>query len=266
MTLKFYFREWPEEGEVVIAKVTRVMPYGAFASLEEFKDKEGFIHISEISPKWVKNIRDYVREGMYVVTKVIRIDKTKGHIDLSIKRVKKFERENKLEEWKREKRALKLLELLKESKNLDDKEVEKIAKSIYERYGCLYTPFEECVYKKRPFHEFLEKDIADALTEIALKSIEPRHVRVQGYFELTTRAPKGIEIIKKALSRVKEIRINEKEDVKIELFYDGAPKYKIFVYATDYKIAERIIKEAQEKVLSYIEKHGGIGSFHRVKG
>ncbi len=264
MTLKFYFREWPDEGEVVIVKITRVMPYGAFASLEEFKDKEGFIHISEISPKWVKNIRDYVREGMYVVAKVIKINKVKGHIDLSIKRVKKFERENKLEEWKKEKRALKLLELLMKTRGFDRKEVEKIAKIIYERYGCLYTPFEECVYKKRPFHEILRKDIADALTEIALKSIEPRHVRIQGYFELTTRDPRGIEIIKKALGKVKEIKVSD-SDARIELFYDGAPKYKIFVYATDYKAAERIMKEAYEKVLDYFKKLGGVGSFHRIR-
>lgn len=56
-------QEWPSEGELIVATVYKVLGYGAFANLEEYEGKEAFIHISEVSSGWVKNIRDHVREN-----------------------------------------------------------------------------------------------------------------------------------------------------------------------------------------------------------
>jgi translation initiation factor 2 alpha subunit (eIF-2alpha) len=53
----------PEPGELVVSTVKKIAPYGAYVALDEFNDTEGLLHISEISSRWVKNIRDHVREG-----------------------------------------------------------------------------------------------------------------------------------------------------------------------------------------------------------
>ena len=47
-------QEWPDEGELIIGTVYKVLNYGAFAKLEEYHGKEAFIHISEVSSGWVK--------------------------------------------------------------------------------------------------------------------------------------------------------------------------------------------------------------------
>ncbi|MBU7031576.1 MAG: S1 RNA-binding domain-containing protein, partial [Theionarchaea archaeon] len=65
-------QEFPEVGDLVIGTVSDVFPYGAFVKLDEF-DKVGMIHIKEISSAWVKNIRNHVREGQKVVTKVLKV-------------------------------------------------------------------------------------------------------------------------------------------------------------------------------------------------
>ena len=39
--------------------------------------KEAFIHISEVSSGWVKNIRDYVRENQKIVARVLRVNPKK---------------------------------------------------------------------------------------------------------------------------------------------------------------------------------------------
>ena len=59
--------DWPEAGDYVVCNVTNVTDFGAYVELEEFKEKEGFIHISEIKAGWVKYVRDYIREGQKVV-------------------------------------------------------------------------------------------------------------------------------------------------------------------------------------------------------
>ena len=78
-------KEWPDEGDLVVATVHKVLNYGAFAKLEEYPGKEAFIHISEVSSGWVKNIRDYVRENQKIVAKVLRVNPRKGHVDVSLK-------------------------------------------------------------------------------------------------------------------------------------------------------------------------------------
>ncbi|MDK2914747.1 MAG: translation initiation factor 2 subunit 1 [Thermococcaceae archaeon] len=90
-------KEYPEEGEFVVATVKNIHPYGAFLKLDEYPGKEGFMHISEVAPTWVKNIRDYLKEGQKIVAKVIRVDPSKGHIDLSLKRVNQQQRKAKLQ-------------------------------------------------------------------------------------------------------------------------------------------------------------------------
>ena len=89
---------YPEVGEFVIVTVKTVKPYGAFVTLDEYDNKEGFIHIGEIAAGWIKYIRDYVREGQKLVCKVLRVDPGRGHIDLSLKRVNEHQRREKIQE------------------------------------------------------------------------------------------------------------------------------------------------------------------------
>ena len=54
---------YPEPRELIIATVKKVVPYGAFCSLDEYNDIEAFIHVSEIAPRWIKNVHEHVKEG-----------------------------------------------------------------------------------------------------------------------------------------------------------------------------------------------------------
>ena len=104
----------PRVGELVIGTVKKVFDYGAYMDLDEYNNKEAYLPWSEVSSKWVKDIRDFVREGQKVVVKVIRIDRKREHIDVSMKRVNSTEQRRKLLEFKRAQRAEKLLEINEE--------------------------------------------------------------------------------------------------------------------------------------------------------
>ena len=104
-------QEWPDEGELIVGTVYKVVNYGAFANLEEYAGKEAFIHISEVSSGWVKNIRDHVRENQKIVARVLRVNPKKGHVDASLKRIREDQRTKKIQQWKIEQKAEKFLEL-----------------------------------------------------------------------------------------------------------------------------------------------------------
>lgn len=71
-----------ESGTIVEGKVTGITQFGAFLSFGE--GKTGLVHISEIAPEYVKNIRDHVNENDVVKAKILSIDEN-GKISLSIK-------------------------------------------------------------------------------------------------------------------------------------------------------------------------------------
>jgi len=78
-----------EVGEVYQGPVTRILDFGAF--VEIFPHKEGLVHISELAPYRVRNVRDVVKVGDIVRVKVIKVDE-QGRIDLSIKQLSKTEK------------------------------------------------------------------------------------------------------------------------------------------------------------------------------
>lgn len=74
--------EVPEVGKIYMAKVKRIMPFGAF--VEFLPGQEGLVHVSELSDKYVKNVEDEVKVGDEFLVKLIEIDE-QGRINLSRK-------------------------------------------------------------------------------------------------------------------------------------------------------------------------------------
>lgn len=107
----FFKREsLPEEGDLVLCTVKKILFHSVFVSIDEYKELEGMVHISEVAPGRIRNLRDYIRENKQIVCKVLRIDRQKGHIDLSLRRVNPSARSKKLNEYKQEEKAEKILE------------------------------------------------------------------------------------------------------------------------------------------------------------
>ena len=73
--------EWPDVGELVLCTTSKVIQQGAFVKLDDYSEKEGFIHLSEIASKWVKNIRNFVKEDQKIVARVLRLNVKTNQID-----------------------------------------------------------------------------------------------------------------------------------------------------------------------------------------
>jgi translation initiation factor 2 subunit 1 len=264
ITMAFRKPEWPEAGDLVIATVETVTDYGAYAKLDEY-DKKGLLHISEVSSSWIRNIRDFVREGQKVVLKVLRVDVEKGHIDLSLRRVTKRERIEKTMSWKKERKAEALLRSVSEKTSLPLEEVyEKAAVPMEKEYG-LYEGFEKAL---KEGVEVLTKvgvptELADVLAEVAKERIRVPMVKVKGVVELRCMKPNGVKIIKEAFLNVR--KTEKFRDAKLRFYIIAAPKYCIEVLAENYKRAEDILQRVAQNIVSNVVKAGGQGVFRREK-
>jgi len=255
--------EWPEVGELVVTNVNRITRYGVYAMLEEY-GKEGFLHISEISTGWVRNIRDFLRESEKVVLKVLRVDPERRHIDLSLRRVTKRERRERILLWKRGRKAESLMRSASQ----------KLGISLEEMYAKTRVPLEEAFGE---IHEGLERatkegvdvllklgipsDIANVLAEVAKEKIRIPTVKVKGHLRISCTKPDGVLRIKEALLKAKAVQVPPGAGIKIDVV--SPPKYRIEVTASDYKEANEIIREATETAVESITQAGGKGVFER---
>lgn len=256
-------QNWPDEGELIVGTVYKVLNYGAFAKLEEYQGKEAFIHISEVSSGWVKNIRDHVRENQKIVCRVLRVNPKKGHVDASLKRIREDQRTKKIQQWKIEQKAEKFLELAAKSlnKTLDDAYSE-VGYQIMDLFGDIYGAFEIASDEgvNHLIDEGIEENWAHAITDIAQKNITPPEVHISGYVDIETFQSNGVEIVIEALKAAED---NGDEDETIKVQCVGAPRYRITVKSSDYILAEKALKKAADRCIKIIKDSNGNGTFLR---
>jgi translation initiation factor 2 subunit 1 len=222
------------------------MPYGAFCILPEYNNLEAFLHVSEVAPRWIKNIHEFISEGQRYVVKVHHVDREKNQVDISIKRVSEEEKKLKLEMAQNEKRGAKLLEIALESAKATS-EAEAVRKEIEEHFGDVYSCFKEVSLKGEDALKklTLSKAVKAKITEVATKSIKKPVVTVEAIVSLTCFSTNGVEVIRNAL----------KVDDDVSVHYMGAPRYKVSLTAPDYKAGEKKLVGVLEHIKTYAQKN-----------
>src|SRR3989344_3713365 len=214
----------PEEGEILICTVKRILPHAVFANIDEYEHAEGMIHISEIAPGRIRNLRDYVIEGKRIVCKVINVNK-QGNIDLSLRRVPTSLMVSKLNYYKQEEKAEKLVEQIGKEASYDIKKFyEEIGYKIIEKHGSLYEFFNEVVRKGKAIVDELKpsQKFGDALFKTIKEKIKLPEVTKEG----------------------------------TSIIYLGAPKYKVYIKSSDYKKAETTLNRIIQKIEESAKKLG----------
>jgi len=243
MSIPFKKKRLPEIGEIVIARITKIIDKGAYAELLEFEKSEAFVPWSEITTKSIRDIRDVLKEGQIVVGKVIRVDK-KPHrveIDISLKRVTEGEKRILMLRWKRLQKTQKIIEIVTKKLN---RSLDEAYENVWIHLEKNIDPFsllEECVIKGPSIliDHGIPKDWSEALCEEAKKHIQIKTIKLRGILKLVSLKPDGIERIRKALETISS-SIQNKDDVKLSIYTIGAPRYRIEIEALDYKKAEEV--------------------------
>ncbi len=238
----------PRRGELVICKITKIHPNSAFAELIEY-DTTGMIHVSEVARKWVRDIREFLKENQYLVCRVMRIDG--DSISLSVKRVRREDADRKLNEFKRENKAEKMLELAaKRMKKSLDQAYEEVGFRLQEEFGSLVKAMEFAV--KDPAlmkSKGIPKAWVDVLSDIAGKSYSEKTYEVKAKLNLVCYRPDGVDVIRKVLSGI--------EGNGIEVKYISAPEYMLVCRGKNYKQVESRVRDAAEGISKEIRKQKG---------
>lgn len=250
-------QEFPDIGETVVVNIVNVLDYGAFAELLEYDNIKGFIHISQVASGWVKNIRNFVKEGQMRAAKVQSVDRAKHQIDLSLTKVSSSAQRAKINEYKQFKREKKLIETLaKRQKKSFDQAWDDVAEPLIKKYGSLVEAFQQILINGKDAAEGVPKEWLGPLLEMVEKSVTiPVKVK-KGFLKIKSTASNGVEVVKEGLSKVASL-----EGAEIEVSYLGSGKYLLKATSHDFKVAEKAINETAKKVVKSIESNGGEASF-----
>ena len=253
-------KKLPELGEIVIVTVKEVTGHGAYVTLDEFDNLTAFLHISQIATGWIRNIERYVKPKQKTVLKVIRVNPTRSEVDLSLKQVTGEEKKSKVIEVKKDEKGANFMDMIKTKLGYDQIHMKELEEKIGQKYDFIYDAFEAVAIKGTDVLSSLDlkPEVVEAI-ELESKKIQIPHIEVRALLEITVKKGDGIDIIKSILSSVE----GSKNNSKIDITYVGAPKYRITVTAENFKIAEKSLNQAIEKIRSNIEKNSGTFKFSR---
>ncbi len=255
-------QKWPEKGEIVVIRINKVLNYGAFAELLEYDGLQGFIHISQVASRWVKNIRNYVRPNQVRAAQVINVDPSKHQVDLSLTKLSAEQERAKIEEWEQAKRARKILEVFaKQQKVSFNKVWKEVAEPLLQEYDTLMDAFQDVVLEGQEVLKNIPKKYVKPLIALLEKSIEIPKRKVRGIIKIKSYEPQALFAIKKALLA----GLKEAKDAEVEITYAGGGKYMVSSVAYDYKTAKRNLDAVCQKVMDEIKKAKGTASFEEVK-
>ena len=250
----------PEEGELLLCEVKKVHYHSVFVYILEY-GIEGMIHSSEIAPGRIRNIRDYVREGKFVVCKVLRVDLQKRHVDLSLRRVTERERIEKNNQISQEKRAEKIVEHIANEFKLEPRVLyEKIACVLLKDYDYLYDAFLEFSKGKLKLANIdIPEKIRARLEEEIKENIKPPMAVIKGHLKISTYDPEGVKLIRRAFKET-----NKKHGNSVKLRYEGGGTYYLQITADDYEKCEKILKNYLNSLQGFFTNQNNTFEFQRV--
>lgn len=253
--------EFPTVGEIVVVKISKVLDYGAFAELLEYDNIKGFIHISQVASGWVKNIRNFVKERQVRAAKVQSVNSVKKQIDLSLTKVSAAAQREKINQFKQLKRERKLIETLaKRQRSSFEEAWDAIAEPLIRKYGSLVKAFKQIALRGKNAAEGIPPKWVSPLVEMVEKSVTVPTRTVKGVLKLRVVSPDGVIIIKEALSK----GVAPSKETAIDIFYLGSGRYLLKASSHDFKVAEKAMNSAANRVLEFIKSHKGEVGFERV--
>jgi translation initiation factor 2 subunit 1 len=243
---------YPEENEIVICTVTKIQHHSVFCTLDEYQNKSGMLHISEISAGRVRNITEYVREGKTIVCKVLKLDRERGYIDLSLRRVTEAQKKQKAQGIKKYQTAYKIVEAAAEPAGM---KAEALWNELDQKRGNFETVFDLFQGVVEGTSSIpLTGAAKDAVTKVVTDRLRPASVAIKGQLEIVTYAPNGVALIQQAFAAAP----------KLGASYLGGGKYAVEVTAKDYKKAEAVLKTELDAAAKVIEKKSAKYIFTRT--
>ncbi|GMM35254.1 translation initiation factor eIF2 subunit alpha [Saccharomycopsis crataegensis] len=256
---RFYENKFPEVDEVVMVNVQQIEEMGAYVKLLEYDNIEGMVLLSELSRRRIRSIQKLIRVGKNEVVVVLRVDKEKGYIDLSKRRVSSEEITKCEERYNKSKSVHSILRQCAEKFDVPLESLyEKIGWPLSRKYGHSYDAFKISITDDDVWNAIdpsIDQSILEELKAYISRRLTPQAIKCRADVTVSCFRPEGIDAIKQAL-RAAENLSNDQMELKAKLI--AAPLYVLTTQSLDKQQGLDLLQNAIQVITTEIGKYDGI--------
>ena len=196
------------------------------------------------------------QERQREVFKVLRMNMDAKQADVSLRRVSKRERTQKLLEWKRTQRVMRVLHLLAERSGRSSEEINSmLVEPAAKRNLALYDVFLEILDSGRlPSWMKLDEELSRLLFELIKKEIKLKKIALKATLKLSIATGDGVEVIRRA---IREGLKAAGKGEKVSITAIGSPRYLIRVEADEESRARELLERVAERCMEIVREAGG---------
>nr|CAD7201675.1 unnamed protein product [Timema douglasi]CAD7575163.1 unnamed protein product [Timema californicum] len=264
LSCRFYKEKYPEVEDVVMVNVRSIAEMGAYVHLLEYNNIEGMILLSELSRRRIRSINKLIRVGKTEPVVVIRVDKEKGYIDLSKRRVSAEDVEKCTERFAKAKAVNSILRHVAELLHYENDEQ---LEDLYQRTA---WKFEEKYKKKASAYDFFKQAVLDPsilaecgldeeTKEVLLNNIKRKltsqAVKIRADIEVACYGYEGIDAVKEALRAGLACST---EDLPIKINLIAPPLYVMTTSTPEKQDGLKALNNAINKIDETIVLMGGV--------
>ncbi|KAI9219900.1 translation initiation factor eIF2 alpha subunit [Blastocladiella britannica] len=230
---RMYEAKYPELEELVMVNVRQITELGAYVRLLEYDNIEGMILLSEFSRRRIRSVQKLIRVGRNEVALVLRVDKEKGYIDLSKRRVAPEDLVKCEEKYNKSKAVHSIMRHVAEKIGCPVVELyDQFGWPLYRKYGHAYGAFKLALQDPDTVFEGLElqPQVQAELIANIKRRMAPQPVKLRADVEVTCYSYEGIDAIKAALTACEHMST---DDVPIKVRLVAPPLYVLTAVTTE---------------------------------
>ncbi|KDN52092.1 hypothetical protein K437DRAFT_254651 [Tilletiaria anomala UBC 951] len=256
--MRYYEKVLPDPDEVVMCQVRQIAEMGAYVKLLEYDNAEGMILLSELSRRRIRSIQKLIRVGRNEVVVVMRVDKEKGYIDLSKRRVSPDDVITCEERYTKSKTVANIMSQVAARMQFPIEQLyEQICWPLDKKYGHCYDAFKISISEKEKVFEDtlgLPENVFNEVYANIARKLTPQPVKIRADVEVTCFGYAGIDAIKKALKAGEAV---ETESIPITVKLVAPPLYVVITNTTDKTGGLELLEKSLEKIGESIKASGG---------
>lgn len=260
----------------VMIQVKNIADMGAYVSLLEYNNIEGMILFSELSRRRIRSVNSLIRVGRTEPVMVLRVDKEKGYIDLSKRRVSEEDIAQCEERYNKSKLVHSIMRHVAETMNMDLEDLYvHIGWPLYRKYGHAFEAFKNVVNDPDTILDALTyevketgsdgqevtkvvhavtPEIKDALVKNIKRRMTPQPLKIRADIEMKCFQFDGVLHIKEAMRKAEAAGTDECP-VKIKLV--APPLYVLTTQTLDKEQGISTLSKAIVACTEEIERHKG---------
>lgn len=248
---RMYEQKYPEVDDLVMVQVRALAEMGAYVSLLEYNNIEGMILLSELSRRRIRSISKLVRVDRIEPVVVLRVDKEKGYIDLSKRRVSAEDVVKLEEKFAKSKTVHSILRHVADVTKTNTIDLyTTLGWPLYKKYGHAHEGFRLAVSDPTVLDGYgLKPEIKDLLIKDINRRMSPQPHKIRADVEVTCLGIKGVDAIRSALLAGKALST---DDIPIQVKLIAPPLFVFTTSSLDKDAGIRALEHAIEVVKTAI--------------